>query len=100
MKDREIDLGRSPTKFLEMLQNENIDWIHRYPFDMLLVDLRLFVHVVEPDQIDLLKKALEVYRVKSLGWLKGDETKRSYLFGSIVMRLLSHFRMPEVAVQV
>lgn len=82
-----------------MLENENKkqDWFKRYPFDVLADDLRIFVHSVKPDQIDLLKKALEIYRFRSL---KNDETKTPYLFGSIVMRFFSHYQMPEVAAQV
>lgn len=82
-----------------MLQDEpkNLNWIKRYPLDLLVDDLRLFVHSVEPDQFDLLKRALEMYRIQSL---KQDALKKSYLFGSIVMRVLSHFKMPEVAAQV
>lgn len=76
--------------------------IQNLPLKLLTDNFRRFIYLIEntPEDLNLLRKALKQLDAQSTGKLKNQFNEREYLFGPVVMRALSYFEQPEVAIEV
>ncbi|XP_031628867.1 pentatricopeptide repeat-containing protein 2, mitochondrial-like isoform X2 [Contarinia nasturtii] len=73
------------------------------PLNLLIDNLKRFIHVIgnEPQDIDLLWRALRMYKSKHDQMRRRSEleAKKLYTFGPIIMRVLHHFNLTEYAIK-
>lgn len=74
------------------------------PLNLLVDKLKKYLHVMsdQNEDIELLWRALRLYKTQSDQWQRKSEldVKKQFAFGPTTMRALSHFNLPEYAIEV
>lgn len=77
---------------------------HTVPLNILIDNLKRYLHLLSgrTDDIELLWKALRLYKTQYEQWKRKSELdeRKKYIFGPITMRALSFHDSPEFAIKV
>lgn len=100
-RELEFTYTTNPEKFKKEFESKiNLT----VPLNLLVDNLKKYIHLLSDrnDDIELLWKALRLYRTQHEQWIRKSEVelKHTYIFGPITMRALSYHNLPDYAIKV